>query len=42
MGLAPYGEDKYSSLILDEIVSLTKDGKFKLNMAYFKYHRSSK
>ena len=36
MGLAPYGEDKYSSnLILDEIVSLTKDGKFKLNIAYF-------
>ena len=23
---APYEEDKYSSLILDEIVSLTKDG----------------
>jgi carbamoyltransferase len=35
MGMAPYGEPKYLSL-LDDVVSLTPDGLFKLNTAYFK------
>lgn len=35
MGLAPYGEPKYSSLILNELLDLKEDGSFKLNMQYF-------
>ena len=37
MGLAPYGEDKFKNLILDEVVDLKDDGSFKLNMRYFDY-----
>jgi carbamoyltransferase len=37
MGLAPYGEDKFKNLILDEIVDLKDDGSFKLNMKYFDF-----
>ena len=37
MGLAPYGEDKFKNLILDEVVDLKADGSFKLNMKYFDY-----
>jgi carbamoyltransferase len=37
MGLAPYGEDKFKNLILDEVVDLKDDGSFKLNMKYFDY-----
>jgi len=35
MGLAPYGEPKYTGLILKELVDLKEDGSFKLNMKYF-------
>lgn len=35
MGLAPYGEAKYSKLILDNLIDLKEDGSFKLNMDYF-------
>jgi carbamoyltransferase len=35
MGLAPYGEPKYSGLILDNLIDLKKDGSFKLDMKYF-------
>jgi carbamoyltransferase len=37
MGLAPYGEPKYSDLILNELIDLKEDGSFKLNMKYFGY-----
>ena len=37
MGLAPYGEDKFKNLILNEIVDLKDDGSFKLNMKYFDF-----
>lgn len=37
MGLAPYGEPKYSKVILDELIDLKADGSFRLNMKYFDY-----
>ncbi|KPJ52878.1 hypothetical protein AMJ39_06680 [candidate division TA06 bacterium DG_24] len=37
MGLAPYGEPKYTDLILSELVDLKEDGSFRLNMKYFNY-----
>lgn len=37
MGLAPYGEPKYVSLILDHLMDLKPDGSFRLNMKYFNY-----
>jgi carbamoyltransferase len=37
MGLAPYGEPKYVSLIYDNLVDLKGDGTFRLNMKYFNY-----
>src|SRR5262245_26488849 len=37
MGLAPYGDPKYTDLILDKLVQLKDDGSFKLNMEYFNY-----
>ena len=37
MGLAPYGEPKYKSLILDKLIDLKEDGSFKMNMEYFGY-----
>ncbi len=37
MGLAPYGEPKYKSIILDHLVDLKPDGTFRLDMSYFDY-----
>jgi carbamoyltransferase len=37
MGLAPYGEPKYSDLILDKLVDLKPDGSLAMNMEYFNY-----
>jgi carbamoyltransferase len=37
MGLAPYGEPKYSKLILDHLIDLKIDGSFRLNMKYFDF-----
>jgi carbamoyltransferase len=37
MGLAPYGEPVFKQLILDEIIDLSEDGSFELNMAYFDF-----
>ncbi len=37
MGLAPYGEPKYSQLILENLLDLKADGTFRLDMAYFNY-----
>ena len=39
MGLAPYGQPKYSQIIKDNLIDIKDDGTFKLNMDYFKYHR---
>ena len=37
MGLAPYGESKYKSLILDNLIDLKADGSFRLELSYFDY-----
>ena len=37
MGLAPYGEPKYTDLILKELVDVKEDGSFRLNMNYFNF-----
>lgn len=37
MGLAPYGDPKYVSLIYDYLVDLKEDGSFRMNMDYFNY-----
>ena len=37
MGLAPYGEPKYASLILDHLIDVKSDGSFRLNLDYFDY-----
>ncbi len=37
MGLAPYGEPKYTELILDKLLSLKADGTFRMDMRYFSY-----
>ncbi|MGR3319934.1 MAG: carbamoyltransferase family protein [Candidatus Anammoxibacter sp.] len=37
MGLAPYGEPKYTKLILDNLIDVKEDGSYKLNMKYFNY-----
>lgn len=37
MGLAPYGEPKYTDLILEKLMDLKDDGSFRLDMAYFNY-----
>jgi len=37
MGLAPYGQPKYVSRILDHLIDIKDDGSFRLNMDYFDY-----
>ena len=37
MGLAPYGEDKYSDIIRENLVDIKDDGSFWLNQEYFDY-----
>lgn len=37
MGLAPYGEPRYTQTILDELLDLKPDGSFRLNMRYFDF-----
>lgn len=37
MGLAPYGEPKYTKLILEELIDVKDDGSFRMNMNYFNY-----
>jgi len=37
MGLAPYGEPKFASLILDHLIDVKADGSFRLNLDYFDY-----
>ena len=37
MGLAPYGEPRFASLIKQHVVKLLDDGSFRLNMDYFDF-----
>ena len=37
MGLAPYGEPKYTALIFEHLIDLKPDGSFRLNLDYFDY-----
>jgi carbamoyltransferase len=37
MGLAPYGQPKYTSIILDHLIDLKEDGSFRLDLDYFDY-----
>jgi carbamoyltransferase len=37
MGLAPYGDPKFTGCILDQLIDLKPDGSFHLNLAYFDY-----
>ncbi len=37
MGLAPYGEPKYTQQIYDNLIDLKEDGSFHLNLKYFNY-----
>ena len=37
MGLAPYGEPKYTDVIKRHLVDIKEDGSFKLDMKYFNY-----
>lgn len=37
MGLAPYGEPKYVSLIKEHLIDIKEDGSFHLNMSFFDY-----
>lgn len=42
MGLAPYGEPRFKSVILDELIDLKPDGSYRLNMRYFDYCTGSR
>src|SRR5262249_9605967 len=37
MGLAPYGEPRFTKIILDHLIDLKEDGSFRLNQRYFDY-----
>jgi carbamoyltransferase len=37
MGLAPYGEPKYTKLIKDYLINIKDDGSFHLDMSFFSY-----
>jgi carbamoyltransferase len=37
MGLAPYGEPRYTNAILEHLIDLKPDGSFRLNQEYFDY-----
>ena len=37
MGLAPYGEPKFASLIKDKLIDIKEDGSYALDMTYFNY-----
>jgi len=37
MGLAPYGQPRFTDVILDRLVELREDGSFKLDMLYFNF-----
>ena len=37
MGLAPYGEPKYTDLIFDTLLDVKDDGSFRMDLSYFNY-----
>ena len=37
MGLAPYGEPRYTEEILDHLIDLKDDGSFRMDLSYFNY-----
>lgn len=37
MGLAPYGEPKYTNIIKDHLIDIKEDGSFALDMSYFDF-----
>ncbi|MEO8636756.1 MAG: carbamoyltransferase [Gemmatimonadales bacterium] len=37
MGLAPYGQPKFTQLIYDHLIDLKPDGSFRINQEYFNY-----
>nr|WP_240978636.1 carbamoyltransferase [Longimicrobium terrae] len=37
MGLAPYGEPRFSGLIRDHLIDIREDGSFRLNLEFFDY-----
>ena len=37
MGLAPYGEPKFTNAILENLIDLKEDGSFQLDLSYFDY-----
>jgi carbamoyltransferase len=37
MGLAPYGEPRYTQLIYDNLIDVKEDGSFHMDMSYFNY-----
>ena len=37
MGLAPYGEPRYTDLILEKLIDLKEDGSFRMDLSYFNY-----
>ena len=37
MGLAPYGEPRYTGVILDKLIDLKEDGSFRVDLDYFNY-----
>jgi carbamoyltransferase len=37
MGLAPYGEPRYTATILEHLIDVKPDGSFRLNLDYFDY-----
>jgi carbamoyltransferase len=37
MGLAPYGEPRYTAAIFDHLIDVKPDGSFRLNLDYFDY-----
>lgn len=37
MGLAPYGQPKYTDLILEKVIDVKDDGSFWMDMSYFNY-----
>ena len=39
MGLAPYGQPKFSQIIKENLIDIKDDGTFRLDMKFFKYHR---
>lgn len=37
MGLAPYGQPRFKSLLMDKVIDVKDDGSFRLDLSYFDY-----